>query len=521
MTVDQIVHRRRSSSVSHRVVASNYNKCFQNYYHGHQILNPNPCYLTDVKSTVNHWQLRDLIQVDSSGQLYYTKNDTIRQLSLANKWSLNYLGLDYVPRCFNITNGGQMVIGGVKTTNSNLISMNIPNLGHDSNNDASSISKNLSSKPTKGLFSFYNPETSTNMTFKLGEMINNAVNLYPVSENSLKAYVCNNDSHLYVVDIDNSHISLNSKIKCEDNTSLNNVCQSNNFNEKLLTITGDSSSIFLIDPTIKNSKIKSINTNHGSGFGISYHSNGYLFAAAFEDGSCLLYDIRNLKASDEPVYEIKSTRPGHQSGAFRCCKFSNTSMNDLLVVLEHIGRAHLIDLRNLNYNYDTNLFNDHQVIVFPFALDQYANYRKIENQESNGKTYHQSVDIYGGPESGQFPTPLVYDYDYLTKINPKLFKNFTYKPSKSNSWQSDYDDDYNINPGLISDAYNDIHAATSSTHYYHDAYQQAVNNVHGELELCGVDWYENNLLIGCEDGGVVQWEVNSRSRRSFGCYSYA
>lgn len=517
MTVDQVEHRRRLSISSNKPISSSYNKCFQNYYHGHQILNPNPSYLTDVKSTVNHWQLRDLMQVDSSGKLYYTKNDTIRQLSTESEVSRSFLKLDYVPRCFNVKENGKMVVGGVKTTNSNLISMNIPNLCNDSKVDVSSISKNLSSKPTKGLFSFHNPDTNTNITFKLGEMINNAVSLYPVSENNLKSYVCNNDSNLYIIDIDNSRITLNSKIKCEDNTSLNNVCQSNNFNEKLLTVTGDSSSIFLIDPTIKDSKIKSINTNHGSGFGISYHSNGYLFAAAFEDGSCLLYDIRNLKASDEPVYEIKSTRPGHQSGAFRCCKFSNTSMNDLLVVLEHIGRAHLIDLRSLNYNYDTNLFNDHQVIVFPFALDQYANYRKVNNRSA----HHQNVDIYGGPEANQFPTPLVYDYDYLTKVNPKLFKNFLYKPAKSDSWQSEYDDDYNVNPNAISDAYNEIHAATTNTHYYHDAYQQAVNNVHGELELCGVDWYENKLYIGCEDGGVVTWEVNSRSRRSFGCYSYA
>lgn len=596
MTID-IVHdpnnsfkRKTGGSGSHGYNNSNYYKCFQNYYHGHNYLNPNPHYITDIKASVNHWQLRDLIQVDQeNGKLYHTKDDTIRVVDLARpekNGSDKHMDWDYFPKCFSHTQGGVVVTGGLLSSSSKAYSMNLPSL-------SSAGKTNKSFRSPKGLFSFYNPETGINKTVKLGDVINNSVTIYPHTENQFKSYVCNNDSNLYMVDISGDRLSLDSKINCELNTSLNNVCRSPT-NDKLLTVTGDSSSVFLLDPT-SNKKIKTIKTEHDSGFGISYHPNGHIFATAFQDGTCSLFDIRNLS---ETLSEIKSTRPGHQAGAFRCCKFANSSINDFLVILEHVGRVHLFDLRNLN-NQDTN---DHQVIVFPFALDQFADYKKDKLNgetklskgekeehdafESDEQVSHSKFGIYGDSsnlfrsnEIGeihhksdlQFTAPLVYDYDYLTNVNPKLFKNYTFQtPPLSNAsdnqylpppefnypqWNSDSnnndastgnsrasisippqqrDPDYHFGVGHSDIMEYGSNTSTAESHseqltsrsnssydyYYQEAYQKSVNHIHGEMELAGIDWFDRQLLIGCEDGGVLNWDINVLGRRSFGSFSY-
>lgn len=599
MTIDIVddtssnLKRKVGRSGSHGYNNSNYYKCFQNYYHGHNYLNPNPQYITNIKVSVNHWQLRDLIQVDQqNGKLYHTKDDSIREVNLLNNDKIGsdkHMEWDYFPKCFSHTRGGIVVTGGLLSSSSKAYSMNLPSL--------SSTDKTTKSFRTpKGLFSFYNPETEISETVKLGDVINNSVSVYPHASTQYKSYVCNNDSNLYVVDISGDRLSLDNKMNCELNTSLNNVCRSPT-NDKLVTVTGDSSSIFLLDPS-SNSKIKTIKTDHDSGFGISYHPNGHLFATAFQDGTCSLFDIRNLSS---PLSEIKSTRPGHQAGAFRCCKFANSSVNDFLVILEHVGRVHLFDLRNLG-NEDTN---DHQVIVFPFALDQFADYKEqqlnVETKlsgeekevqdsiEDDDQVSHKKFGIYGDSsnlfrsnEIGeikrksdlQFTAPLVYDYDYLTNVNPKLFKNYTYQtPPTSNGpdnlylpppefnypqWNTDSNDssdnispentrasisippqqpdpnfqfgpghnstiEHLSNPGSAESSSNAHTTARSNSSYdthYQEAYQKSVNHIHGEMELAGVDWFDRQLLIGCEDGGVLNWDINVLGRRSFGSFSY-
>ncbi|KAK6453721.1 uncharacterized protein RJT20DRAFT_122613 [Scheffersomyces xylosifermentans] len=608
------IHRRD------RTKNARYNKCFQNYYHSYQYLQPNPCYIPSIKSSVNHWQLRDLLKYDpQSNTIYYTKNDTIQHLDLASYTSGTHLKLNYYPRCYNHTNNGVVVTGGLLTSSSKLFSMNLENLSMNSN-------IGTPRRISKGLFSFYNPNLDVTKTVRLGEMINNDVTVYQSSTNSYNSYICNNDSNLYCVDINtNDSIRVVNKINCEINTCLNNVVK-NPTTDKMLTVTGDSSSIFLIDPTSSSPNIRTIKSGHESGFGISYHSNGHLFSTVFQDGTCLLYDLRNISDS-KPLIEIRSTRPGHQSGAFRVCKFSpENDMNDLLIISEHVGRVHLIDLRNLNYD---NV-DDHQVMVVPFALDQYGEYKSMMNDEAqsgmkNGilqsqrnrdndddTVTHNPIGIYSdsyfnsehnrrnsvkNSSWSAFTSPLVFDYDYLTNLSPKLFKDFVYtpppppsppqtpskylpppeftypqwnnpqndstdcnnnpispttsqRPSVSQSYgdelqQSDFDD---TNPDIDSQlnyvyrtmdtrgAANTISTTPQSsssdtyTHYSNycdDSYQQTINHIHGEMELSGIEFctprnsYDSNILIGCQDAGIVSWGVNGAARRGFGRYGFA
>lgn len=471
--------------------------------------------------------------------------------------------------------------GGLDNSLMKLSQMKIPNL-------CEGMAKSSRRKPD-GLFSVYSPAMTTEMSFHLGEMINNAVTIYPDANStaSYNSYVCNNDSHLYVVDISDSGVTAKRSIVCEPNVSLNNVLQSPD--QRFLAATGDSGSIFLLDPSLAKATIKTIRTEHDSGFGLSFHSDEYTLACAFQNGSCLLYDLRKPRRA---FHEIKSTRPNHQSGAFRCCKFLNSPTHDLLAVSEHVGRVHLIDLRNLGKD-------NHQVVVFPLALDQFSryNYQKKktkgklesfgnfsgdedeENQvngdgddsddENNGKgvpldfdlpdhLVHPRWEIFGDIAL-QFSAPLVYDYQYLANENPKLFKDYEYEPpsappsvsevvlnsfdSKPSTLHHDESvalretDSGHSRAGQIlretsdgnllsvgsesSQSQSTAQEAQNFRRYFHDSYMQSGNHVNGEMQLSGIDWFDNQLYVGSEDGGLCEWNVNVKGRRSFGSFSFA
>ncbi|CAK9442373.1 uncharacterized protein LODBEIA_P61160 [Lodderomyces beijingensis] len=638
--------RRKSSCVSSsqhfQKVTFQYNKCFQNYYHSRTFLKPNPCYIPNMRTSVNHWQLRDLVKYNyKDNLLYYTRGDSIYSYDLTDKFVEKRAKLNYFPRCFDNQNN-MIATGGLLTSSSKLSSLNLDNLtstipatgaGAGANNNTLNSATSSTSRRSvaKGLFSFYNQDLSLVHTVKIGEMINNDVSLYQTSNSQFTSYLCNNDAILYCVDINNnSNFKVTNKINCEANTCLNASIK--NPRSNLLTAVGDSSSIFIIDTQSANPLIKSVDSGgHEGGFGLSYHSDGYIFSAVFQDGTCQLYDLRNLS---QPVKEFTSTRKGHQSGAFRVCKISQYSngfgSGDLLMIAEHVGRVHLIDLKTF----------ERQVIVVPAALDQFANYQQAKHYEDEEEKkplikHHEDVlqeikspvSIYPDELMSTFTSPIVYDYDYLTKVNTKLFKEFNYIPPQSPllhhacladstpklgqqppqpQWIGNGVYDYNLNnetitsvspntsrrnsqphpphhqsvsydvdidsqlneiyrnysisssssspsssPSSSSSSSNDARhsislfngyrpsdqhqvrhsnslssqSSTSSlfynTGYCDDSYQQSSNHVHGEMELSGVEFINNEagdlkIVIACQDAGILIWDVNSALRRSVG-----
>ncbi|CCK67968.1 Gid11p KNAG_0A02790 [Huiozyma naganishii CBS 8797] len=109
-----------------------------------------------------------------------------------------------------------------------------------------------------------------------------------------------------------------------------------------------------------------VTRNGDHGFYNSFSENDSQFATLFQNGVCLLYDIRNTAA---PLTEITSTRPHSHNGAFRVCRFSY-GLDDLLFVSEHQGRVHVVDTRN---------FVNHQVIMIPDTLESASSQPSTEN----------------------------------------------------------------------------------------------------------------------------------------------
>lgn len=285
------------------------------------------------------------------------------------------------------------------------------------------ISKNISfpinshySNPNiwKGIVEFYNQETDTMMTFTLGQFINNCVTLYDRASTQFDLFACNNDGHLYQCDVSNRDVTL-VKRYADLKFPLNNASLSHD--GQTMVVSGDSNKFAVYNQNELTNQFSLHYDNHPSwgssvnrvrriprfalpdeseyieniyeapnsdhGFYNCFSENDLQFATVFQNGTCAIYDIRNMAT---PMAEISSTRPHSHNGAFRVCRFSY-GLDDLLFISEHQGRVHVVDTRN---------YVNHQVIVIPDKVNmEYINERKHNtnhNFTTNNNNENESND---------------------------------------------------------------------------------------------------------------------------------
>lgn len=238
----------------------------------------------------------------------------------------------------------------------------------------------------KGILSLYNMETGVSSSYVMGQFINNCVTLNARSTQEYDLYSCNNDGHLYQCSINNRGVELVRRYS-DLKFALNNAAISHD--AKTLIASGDSNKFAIYrqnelagqfflsydnqpdwgKSVVRAKRIPRFALPDGSGFvdhiyeapsgdhGFysSFSENDLQFATLFQNGICLIYDVRKMEA---PLAEVTSTRPHSHNGAFRVCKFSY-GLDDLLFISEHQGRVHVVDTRN---------FMNHQVILIPDKL---------------------------------------------------------------------------------------------------------------------------------------------------------
>lgn len=410
--------------------------------------------------------------------------------------------LDFNPRCFSEIDGkfvsGSLVTAANATSNvgilNNLSAANIgPNIGNGSN--------------WRGLFSFFNRETQDSLTIRLGSYINNSVTINKVANGQYSSYVCNNDMSLYNTEISNSRISVLDSISLD--FPLNNSILSDD--HKNLIAVGDCSNIYLLHPQQEGShrltNDNTIETNCDSGFSTSFDSSGLHFATCFQDGTCLIYDLRNY--SKGPMKQIYSTRKNTASGAFRCAKYSRGT-DDLLVISEHVGRVHVIDTRD---------FNNHQVIMLPMNSAPTISTRGISSSSSNLNEIENNSNF----------TPKILNYndvlDYEGTFNPnngfynrnnynsRSLNNFNVLMALNQETNSSSDSDSDT----IDTDLRNMYPSTSNT-------MVSSEFDYTDNDISGVDWYEDDsgshIIIGY-DRGLINWDIDSWSRRSFPSFSLA
>lgn len=335
---------------------------------------------------------------------------------------------NFKPRCFTELNG-LTVCGGLIGSDDKGFPSNWNRLAQDANislpppSQPINISKNISfpinshySNPNiwKGIVEFYNQETDTMMTFTLGQFINNCVTLYDRASMQFDLFACNNDGHLYQCDVSNRDVTL-VKRYADLKFPLNNASLSHD--GQTMVVSGDSNKFAVYNQNELTNQFSLHYDNHPSwgssanrvrriprfalpdeseyieniyeapnsdhGFYNCFSENDLQFATVFQNGTCAIYDIRNMAT---PMAEISSTRPHSHNGAFRVCRFSY-GLDDLLFISEYQGRVHVVDTRN---------YVNHQVIVIPDKVNmEYINEQKHNtnhNFTTNNNNENESND---------------------------------------------------------------------------------------------------------------------------------
>ncbi|ODV86687.1 hypothetical protein CANARDRAFT_230630 [[Candida] arabinofermentans NRRL YB-2248] len=429
----------------------------------------------NVDITMVHWQLKDLICASSnSNNIYYPYDKQLMKLNFDDSNSIELTKFDTSPRCLK-EKDGLIVIGAEINSNIN-----------NNNNNNSNNSNNISSR--RGLFGLFNENTNYLENKIVGNLINNDVSIYKLSNNSYKSIICNNDQNLYLLDINNNGINSKSETKINLGMPLNHSSLSPD--QKNLITVGDSPKIILLHPmeeNLKNINSKTIiSTNYDSGFSIDWNQSSQLFSVCFQEGINQIYDIRN---TTHPIHEIYSTRKSQQNGAFRVTTFTKGT-DDFLFISEHQGRIHMIDTRN---------FNNHTIILLP------------------KQSYDKSTNSFNQPITKSYNEVLDLDFES---------SHTTTTPSSSTQL---------YHPQLPTHAHQTEHTLKNASSYNNNLKKGALNyNVqiqddqyylNSDLNVCGLSILntlndQNSVAIGTQDG-LICWEIDSWKRRCFPSCQYA
>ncbi|CCH58214.1 hypothetical protein TBLA_0A04180 [Henningerozyma blattae CBS 6284] len=539
-----------------------------------------------------------------------TTTNNIPTLKHNTSLSTEVVRFDFKPRCFTETNGLFACGGLITKDDTALESSSLPSSStHLPQPEPLSLPNSMITNNWQGILSLHNAQTNFSKTFILGQLINNCVSIIPKGNNEFQLFSCNNDSHMYQCNISNSNVKLIQQFS-DLKFALNNVAISNDYNT--MVVSGDSnefavyrrnliSDVFLLTPesnsnlnntvisskriprfaipdhhsesidihsnnnnnhnhshnnSINNNILRAPNADHG--FYTSFAENNLQFATIFQNGVCLLYDLRKM---DTPLTQFNSSRPLSHNGAFRVCKFSK-GLDDLLFISEHQGRVHIIDTRN---------FDNHQVILLPEKLKNDPTPSMTNNSQFRRHSYPQPQKTFEPWVTKARIIPLKY-------LEPKLipFPKATTNPYRINNFNqlvnanananaiptpkedsfafkvrrvsTSIDDPPEIDPSLYNNPTSPnmfentdfISIDTTPIPSPSRTFQNIVNNYSDnnniqmdynysssdftdESNISGLDWIEDenssSLIIGSHYG-VLKWNINSWARRSFSGYDF-
>jgi hypothetical protein len=402
---------------------------------------------------------------------------------------------DFHPRCFKEAHG-KIVAGGVISSINNNLGTTMMNrafseLGDGNTGEGASW---------RGLFSFFNRETQQSSSIRLGTYINNNASVNKVSNGTYTSYVCNNDKYLYSTHISNSSITVDDSVNLE--FPLNHSALSDD--HKSLVVLGDCSKIFLLHPGQESGRLYKdniIETPCDSGFSTSFSGSGQQFASCFQDGTCLIYDTRNI--SGGPVRTIYSTRRNSSNGAFRCLKYSRGT-DDLLIISEHVGRVHVVDSRD---------YTNHQVIILPVNSVPLRS-----NHGSAVSLSNMNRELEEGSSTSVF-TPKVMDFNEVVNIEANLSRTEDLNNAFSPNYTSRNLNNFNLLSALDTDVDSEVRLSSREHRGSTSSYSsQGSEFDYFDNEISGVDWYEDgsgsHIIIGCCKG-LIGWDIDSWSRRTF------
>ncbi|KND01502.1 uncharacterized protein SPPG_09104 [Spizellomyces punctatus DAOM BR117] len=273
------------------------------------------------RSSIQHWQLRDLIACpNSKHEFMYVNQNNVYQYNTEHKQVTPILkDLTFSPT--SITTGHGFLAAG----------------GQRSQLMVRQLSSNWCAHTT------------------VGGSINNAM---CISQHlgGTRLLICNNDETIKVYSLPGMQRITSVSLP----TAVNYAAVSPD-GRKMVAV-GDSPQVFLFDISASDgyARVATLTASNDAGFSCAWNQSSEKFAVASQDGYVSVWDIRN---TGEKIAKLGSKQNPQVKGACRSVKFSPTGSIDLLMYSEHMSYINVVDART---------FNERQTVrVAPSSSDQH------------------------------------------------------------------------------------------------------------------------------------------------------
>lgn len=277
-------------------------------------------YLQSV--TIQHWQLRDLVQAPRSSKEFFTvfQNGVRRYSTNTGEIQTIFKDLNFVPTSIAVNHG--FVAAGGQQGQLVIRELDGPYL----------------------------------VQANVGGSINNALSISALGgPDQLRLFVCNNDETIKIYSLPELILLRTLSLP----TACNHAAISPD--GRNLVAVGDSNEVFLFDIRGQTFTLThTFRSTNDAGFSCSWNRFGNGFAVASQDGYVSIFDLRK----NQKLISLASKQQAPLKGACRCVKFSPTGPIDLLMFSEHVNYVHVVDART---------FLDRQILrVSPLGIDQHV-----------------------------------------------------------------------------------------------------------------------------------------------------
>ncbi|CAO3640712.1 unnamed protein product [Cunninghamella echinulata] len=253
----------------------------------------------DVETTIQHWQLRDLVSSSSSNIVLLPKHNQLQMYDTIKKEVIKIIDLPFAPMSVD-TKEGYIAIAG-----------------------------------PRGLAMIKHIETDwSSDIFHTGAGMNNSIGLSKINQD-LRVTICNNNHTVHIYSIPSMK-----KIQVLNSPSaINHTSVSSD--EKYMLATSDIGNIYQYEIKNDQYELKStIKVSNEPCLGCAWHPTNLMFAVTSQDGQVNVFHA----VTGEKLCQLISSETRKTRKAARCISFSKGPY-DLMAYSEHVSQINLVDTR--------------------------------------------------------------------------------------------------------------------------------------------------------------------------------
>ncbi|CAO3619820.1 unnamed protein product [Cunninghamella blakesleeana] len=252
-----------------------------------------------VETTIQHWQLRDLVSTSSSHIVLLPKHNQLQMYDTLKKQVIKNIDLPFAPMSVD-TMDGYIAIAG-----------------------------------PRGLAMIKHIETDwSSDVFHTGAGMNNSIGLSKINHD-LRVTICNNNHTVHIYSIPSMKVI--QVLNCP--SAINHTSVS--LNEKYMLATSDIGDVYQYEINHDQYELKStVKVSNEPCLGCAWHPSNLMYAVTSQDGQVNIFHA----VTGEKLCQLMSSETRKTRKAARCVSFSKGPY-DLMAYSEHVSQVNIVDTR--------------------------------------------------------------------------------------------------------------------------------------------------------------------------------